>query len=96
MYIFIYILLYIATFFQVLSTNVTVRDVVHYETQMVHILRVYQLMIGLFLSILSLALSESIPLGPLFSPGESLMLSELEFSSMVERYTKKEINSLKQ
>ena len=46
------------------STNVKVRDVVHYETQMVHILQVYDrslseriyiyILSGLFLSILSL------------------------------------------
>ena len=45
-------------FFQILSSNLKVLDMVHFATQMVHILRVYQLKISLSLSILSLYLSE--------------------------------------
>ena len=41
-------------FFQILSSNIKVLDMVHFATQMVHILRVYQLKISLSLSILSL------------------------------------------
>ena len=41
-------------FFQILSSNLKVLDMVHFVTQMVHILRVYQLKISLSLSILSL------------------------------------------
>ena len=48
-------------FFQILSSNLKVLDMVHFATQMVHILRVYQLKISLSLSILSLYLKHKDP-----------------------------------